>query len=99
MAESAKHIRQGSTALRNALSDRSPDSLHIEIEDQADGGEGKTVVGIGQKPLPRLVPLASAGSAAPVASVDLQILESILKDGQAQAAQPAVCRRMDDLHG
>jgi len=85
--------------LRKALSEHSPDSLGIKIEDRADGGEGKAVVSIGQKPLPRLVPLARAGYAAPVASADLQILESILKDGQAQAVQPAVCRRVDDLHG
>jgi hypothetical protein len=99
LPELARHTGLRNTPWRSGLSELFPDGLGIELEDGADRGEGEAVVSVRQHPLPGLVPGASAGSAAPVASADLQILESILKDGQAQAAQPAVCRRVDDLHG
>jgi len=99
LPESTRHVRQGSIALRKASSDRSPDSLRIEIENSADNGEGQAVLGIGQKPFPCFMPIASAGYAATADRADLQTIEGILEDGQAQTLQPAVWGRVDDLHG
>jgi len=81
------------------LSDLSPDCLCIEIEDRADNGEGQAVLGVGQKPFPRFMPIASAGYVATADRADLQTIEGILEDGQAQTLQPAVWGRVDDLHG
>jgi hypothetical protein len=76
-----------------------PDCLDVEIEDRADGGEGEAVVSVREHPLPRLMPMASAGSRVSIASVVPQRLEGILKDGEGEALQPTVCRRADNLHG
>ena len=96
LPESTRYIGQGRTPLRKALSDLSPDCLRIEIEDRAHGGEGKTVLGIGQQPLPRLVCSSRDFS---VSAPAVEAPESILEDGQAQTPQPAVYRRVDDLQG
>jgi hypothetical protein len=101
LPESARHVGQGSAPLRKASSDRSPDCLYVEIKYGAHDAEGEEVPGVGQHPVPCLVSIARAGDSdpAPRASEALEILEDIRQDGQAEAAQPAVCPGVLLLHG
>ena len=83
------------------MSDFSSNCRRIEIEDRADSGEGKAVLGIGLNPLPCLAGLSRDLPAVGLAQEPFafEAAKSILKDSYVQALQPTVCRRVDDLDG